>query len=393
MDANLGLINGIIKTAIVTASEYNVSSEQRVNGIGKALQQSSVNKAKNLYPDGLRGVENDKLAAEIHNAYAKEFEAGAHMIIICCMFLESQVPISLFSVYINQITTSLAADTPLSQYQPQIDAWRNLQEYYDPIVDRLIKLDEINKNFMEYSKNRENQICSPSTSDFINSEMKLIQEYTEILEKWINEQKAREKESLSKPNSQNRTYLEDLLVKYDHFCSLANYFSSLLKLMELIVFYHSTKEIPKETCDFIKKYLKYEVSGADGSVFKVGSLSYVGFAIKTLSKPEAISFYQDKGVKLRHDRIIRYMNLSLRPLPEMVPNVLKNLIKECLDRDPDRRPSFSEIVDTIPKIREAIIQIDEKTWHNISQRHIQIDNIDHWAATEAAYLVLRDHSK
>uniref|UniRef100_A0A914EEB4 Protein kinase domain-containing protein n=1 Tax=Acrobeloides nanus TaxID=290746 RepID=A0A914EEB4_9BILA len=86
-------------------------------------------------------------------------------------------------------------------------------------------------------------------------------------------------------------------------------------------------------------------------------------------------------------------NLSLRPLPEMVPNVLKNLLKECLDRVPDRRPSFSEIVDAIPKIREAIIHIDEKTWHNISQQHIQIDSIDHWAATEAAYLVLRNHSK
>uniref|UniRef100_A0A914DSC1 Uncharacterized protein n=1 Tax=Acrobeloides nanus TaxID=290746 RepID=A0A914DSC1_9BILA len=77
----------------------------------------------------------------------------------------------------------------------------------------------------------------------------------------------------------------------------------------------------------------------------------------------------------------------------MVPNVLKNLIKECLDRDIDRRPNFSEIVDTIPKIREAIIHIDEKTWHNISQQHIQIDNIDHWTATEAAFSVLRDHSK
>jgi serine/threonine protein kinase len=77
----------------------------------------------------------------------------------------------------------------------------------------------------------------------------------------------------------------------------------------------------------------------------------------------------------------------------MVPSVLKNLIKECLDRDPDRRPSFSEIVDTIPKIREAIIHIDEKSWHNISQKQIKIDNIDQWIATEAAYLMLKDHSK
>uniref|UniRef100_A0A914E2W9 Protein kinase domain-containing protein n=1 Tax=Acrobeloides nanus TaxID=290746 RepID=A0A914E2W9_9BILA len=175
--------------------------------------------------------------------------------------------------------------------------------------------------------------------------------------------------------------------------------------------------MPKETCDFIKKYMRYEAEGTDGTVFKFGGLKHVGFAIKTLSNPEAISFYQDKGIDIWSFGVVLWemlmreqpykecrkaefivvpllrQNLSLRPLPEMVPNVLKNLIKECLDRDPDRRPSFSEIVDTIPKIREAIIHIEEKSWHNISQKHIQIDNIDHWAAVEAAFSVLRDHSK
>uniref|UniRef100_A0A914DUL3 Protein kinase domain-containing protein n=1 Tax=Acrobeloides nanus TaxID=290746 RepID=A0A914DUL3_9BILA len=477
--------------------------------MGTYKQQSRRNKVENFYPDGFCGVEGDKLQAELYNANAEEFEIMAHLRIIHFMFLESQFQLNsdLFG-FINLITVNLAAKTPLSQFQPKIDAWRKcLQEYYDPIVDRFIKLDEINNNFKEYSKNIENQICSPPISDFINSEKKLIQEYMELLEKWIDEQKAREKESPSEPNHQSRTYLEELLVKYDYFSSLANHFSSLLKIIELTVFYYSTKEVPKETCDFIKKYLTYEAKGADGTVFKFGGLIHVGFAIKTLSNPETISFYQDKGVKLRHDNIVRYIrcfplnttgpttsyallmqkstntlsdyiysdkyisrymyiywmtqivcgmeylhenriihrdlkpenillvsndeikicdldracdfddvdrlksssgtirymapetfargnkNLSLRPLPEMVPNMLKNLIKECLDRDLDRRPSFIEIVDTIPKIREAIIHIDEKSWHNISQQDIQINNIDHFAATEAAYLVLKDHTK
>uniref|UniRef100_A0A914D3Q3 Uncharacterized protein n=1 Tax=Acrobeloides nanus TaxID=290746 RepID=A0A914D3Q3_9BILA len=66
-------------------------------------------------------------------------------------------------------------------------------------------------------------------------------------------------------------------------------------------------KLPKETCDFIKKYMRYEAKGADGAVFKFGGLNYLGYAIKTLSNPKTISFYQDKGVKLRHDHIVRHV--------------------------------------------------------------------------------------
>uniref|UniRef100_A0A914DW76 Uncharacterized protein n=1 Tax=Acrobeloides nanus TaxID=290746 RepID=A0A914DW76_9BILA len=125
-------------------------------------------------------------------------------------------------------------------------------------------------------------------------------------------------------------------------------------------------KIPKETCNFIKKYLRYEAEGADGIIFKFGGLNYLGFAIKTLSNSETISFYQDKGVKLRHDHIVHYGILLL----------LDDKIKIC---DLDRACCFDD-VDKLKSIDGTIRYMAPETLARGNKLNEKTDTVSAQAA-------------
>lgn len=87
-----------------------------------------------------------------------------------------------------------------------------------------------------------------------------------------------------------------------------------------------------------------------------------------------------------------YRALNLRPLPESTPEPLPSLINLCLNHDPEKRPSFNEVAEMLPKLRSTIIYMEEKEWHELTQKDFDPNNISPLMHVETAHYVLRNQS-
>jgi serine/threonine protein kinase len=87
-----------------------------------------------------------------------------------------------------------------------------------------------------------------------------------------------------------------------------------------------------------------------------------------------------------------YRTLHLPPLPESTPEPLTSLINLCLNQDPEKRPSFSEVAEMLPKLRSTIIYMEEKEWHELTQKDFDPDNISPLVHVETAHYVLKNQS-
>ena len=72
-------------------------------------------------------------------------------------------------------------------------------------------------------------------------------------------------------------------------------------------------------------------------------------------------------------------------IPAGTPNALSNIIKECLEYDPQKRLEFEEVNQKLPNLQRELIDLKEEQWQKISQNDIDMNNVDVKAEIKASY--------
>ena len=72
-------------------------------------------------------------------------------------------------------------------------------------------------------------------------------------------------------------------------------------------------------------------------------------------------------------------------IPAGTPNALSNIIKECLEYDPQKRLEFEEVNQKLPNLQREMMDLKEEQWQQISQNELDMNNVDVKAEIKAAY--------